>query len=1062
MMRSQSRIVLFIAATVAAASCGIDPGSPVATSRQEISAAPTVRFSELHYDNVGTDVGEAVEVSGPAGMDVTGWQVVLYNGNGGASYNTQTLTGAFPATCGARGVIVFNYPSNGIQNGGTTATGTDSPDGLALVDASGTVIEFLSYEGVFAATNGPALGVTSTDIAVRELGNEPAGKSLQRSGAGTWSGPTDNTFGACNDNDVTPPPPVVASVTVAPATATIAQAATQSFVATAFDAANQPIPGVVVTWTSSAPAIATVNANGVATGVAAGDTVITATAPNTVAGSASLHVNAASQPGFPDTRFSELHYDNVGADVNEAIEVEGPAGTDLTGWSVVLYDGNGGAVYNTQALSGTIPATCGTRGVVVLNYPQNGIQNGSPDGLALIDANGQVVEFLSYEGTMTAIGGPASGVISTDIIAQEASSSPIGQSLQRDAFNHWQLAVASFGACNATGTPPPPSNTISFSGRVPSDPALPVGFQAQIFATVRDANNATVTTAITWSSDTPTVASIDQNGVFTGLSEGTAILRATAADGVTTGTDSLPVRVAVASTTASYAGNTEFGEPTDSDPSDDFIVRHAEYTTSYNVNRGTPNWVAYDLDASAFGPEDRCNCFTFDPDLPASFPHFTTADYTGSGAFAGFGIDRGHMTRSFDRTSASLDNAFTFYLSNVVPQAADLNQGPWAILENDLGDFARLQNKEVYIITGVAGNKGTLKGEGKIVIPASTWKVAVIMPRDHGLADIVDYRDLEVIAVNMPNEPGIRNVPWQTYQTTVDAIEALTGYDLLARLPDKVENIVEAGIKPPLAFLDGPYTGVEGGTITASAAASLDPNGTVVGYQWSFGDGTTATGPVATHTYAQDGVYTVTVTVTDNDGLTDTASTTASVANVAPTVGAFDGATLLPGETYAAAGSFTDPGADPWTATVDYGDGSGTNPLALSGMAFTLAHTYTAAGTFTVNVQVSDDHATSAATQTVTVISQAQGARNAIALVDQLAAAGKIKQNVATVLRIKLQLVAASFDGELPPVVAVVLLRSVSVDLDILVRLRRLSEEDATPLRTLVTRLIASASLLHR
>ena len=87
--------------------------------------------------------------------------------------------------------------------------------------------------------------------------------------------------------------------------------------------------------------------------------------------------------------------------------------------------------------------------------------------------------------------------------------------------------------------------------------------------------------------------------------------------------------------------------------------------------------------------------------------------------FHGYGIDRGHLARSFDRTSASLDNAFTFYFTNIVPQAADLNQGPWAIMENDLGDLARLQNKEVYIIAGVAGNKGTVKNEGKIVIPAS-------------------------------------------------------------------------------------------------------------------------------------------------------------------------------------------------------------------------------------------------------------------------------------------------------------------------------------------------------
>src|SRR5215510_10452093 len=79
--------------------------------------AQTVRFSELHYDNTGTDVGEAIEVSGPAGTDLTGWSIVLYNGNGGASYNTTALSGAIPATCGARGVVVVNYPANGIQNG---------------------------------------------------------------------------------------------------------------------------------------------------------------------------------------------------------------------------------------------------------------------------------------------------------------------------------------------------------------------------------------------------------------------------------------------------------------------------------------------------------------------------------------------------------------------------------------------------------------------------------------------------------------------------------------------------------------------------------------------------------------------------------------------------------------------------------------------------------------------------------------------------------------------------------------------------------------------------------
>src|SRR4051794_23071216 len=175
MMRSLIRTSLIIAAAAAVVSCL--PAEETGTASQAVSA-PAIRFAELHYDNVGTDAGEAIEVSGPAGTDVTGWQVILYNGNGGASYDTKTLSGTIPATCGARGVLVINYPVNGIQNG--------SPDGMALVDAGGVVVEYLSYEGVFAATNGPANGMTSIDIGVTEAGTEPNGKSLQRHSDGTW------------------------------------------------------------------------------------------------------------------------------------------------------------------------------------------------------------------------------------------------------------------------------------------------------------------------------------------------------------------------------------------------------------------------------------------------------------------------------------------------------------------------------------------------------------------------------------------------------------------------------------------------------------------------------------------------------------------------------------------------------------------------------------------------------------------------------------------------------------------------------------------------------------
>ena len=246
--------------------------------------------------------------------------------------------------------------------------------------------------------------------------------------------------------------------------------------------------------------------------------------------------------------------------------------------------------------------------------------------------------------------------------------------------------------------------------------------------------------------------------------------------------------------------------------------------------RNTPNWVSYDLEATHFGPLDRCDCFTAEPTLPGSFAHVTTASYTGAGAFAGYGIDRGHLVRSADRTSASLDNATTFYFSNIIPQAADLNQGPWAVLETYLGNLAKDGTHEVYVIAGVSGNSGTLKGEGVVVIPERVWKVALILPRDAGLASVHSAADVQLVAVDFPNVAGIRDADWRDYQTTVNAIEAESGYDLLSLLPDDIEWLLEAGLTSPdgvaaadlLAILTSGIEGLEtAGTLSPGNANSL-------------------------------------------------------------------------------------------------------------------------------------------------------------------------------------------------------------------------------------------------
>lgn len=146
---------------------------------------------------------------------------------------------------------------------------------------------------------------------------------------------------------------------------------------------------------------------------------------------------------------NEIHYDNAGSDEGEAIEIAGVAGTDLSGWQVVLYNGKTGSTYNSAiALSGIIPDQQSGYGTTHISLPANGLQNGAPDGLALIDANGNIVEFLSYEGVVVATNGPANGLSSTDIGVAETSATPVGYSLQFNG-SQWQAAtVSTFGEIN--------------------------------------------------------------------------------------------------------------------------------------------------------------------------------------------------------------------------------------------------------------------------------------------------------------------------------------------------------------------------------------------------------------------------------------------------------------------------------------------------------------------------------------------------------------------------------------------------------------------------------------
>ena len=165
----------------------------------------------------------------------------------------------------------------------------------------------------------------------------------------------------------------------------------------------------------------------------------------------------ASAPAFADVFINEIHYDNDGTDANERVEIAAPAGTSLAGWKLALYNGSDGKVYGTINLSGSVPSQCGGYGT--LAFAAAGLQNGTPDGLALVDAGGAVVQLLSYEGGFTATDGPAAGRAASNIGVSEDVGVTASQSLQlrgtgtRAADFTWAApSAASFGSCNGGQT----------------------------------------------------------------------------------------------------------------------------------------------------------------------------------------------------------------------------------------------------------------------------------------------------------------------------------------------------------------------------------------------------------------------------------------------------------------------------------------------------------------------------------------------------------------------------------------------------------------------------------
>jgi endonuclease G, mitochondrial len=201
------------------------------------------------------------------------------------------------------------------------------------------------------------------------------------------------------------------------------------------------------------------------------------------------------------------------------------------------------------------------------------------------------------------------------------------------------------------------------------------------------------------------------------------------------------------------------------------IVRHKAFILSYQEEYEIASWVLHRLvKEAAYGREGRSNEFLPDPLVESGSS--VTQDYSRSG------YDRGHLCPAGDfRHDRELEDE-TFYMSNMSPQVPDFNRGIWSDLENKVRSWVKKRG-ELIIVTGPILKKGlpTIGRMNQIAVPEKFYKI------------VYDPKNEEAIAFLFPNEGSVELV--KSFTVSIDELEALTGIDFFAKLPDSLEQKIE-------------------------------------------------------------------------------------------------------------------------------------------------------------------------------------------------------------------------------------------------------------------------------
>ncbi|HVH69045.1 MAG TPA: PKD domain-containing protein [Gemmatimonadales bacterium] len=525
--------------------------------------------------------------------------------------------------------------------------------------------------------------------------------------------------------------------------------------------------------------------------------------------------------------------------------------------------------------------------------------------------------------------------------------------------------------CHGT-TAGPPVSSVAVS---PNPASVEVGVDVQLTATPLDASgNPLSDRLVTWSTSNTAVAKVNGSGDVFGWAPGTATITATS-DGVS-GTTTVTV---VSTTAATLVGAGDIAVCN---------VPEDEATAALIDNIQGTVFTAGD-NAYPDGTADQFNnCYTpsWGRFLSRTRPSPGNHDYTTAGApayYNYFGASAGDPTKGY--YSYDLGAWHVIVVNNYVDASAGSTQEQW--LKADLAAStkqctAAIWHEPKYSSGILHGDNNTwlaiwtdlYEAGAEIIINGHEHTYERFAPMTpNGVADPVNgIREfvvgtggagLEALGTIEPNSEAVQN----SAHGVLRLVLRPTGYQWRF-FSEAGQTFSDTGSapchgpptdKPPIAS----FTTSCSGLTCHFTDASTDPDGSVVAWSWTFGDGATATGQNAAHVYTAGGTYTVSLTVTDNSGSTGSTSQSITVAppDVPPTASFTRTCTGL-------ACSFTSTSSDPdgtvvaWSWT--FGDGATATTANPS-------HTYAAGGTFTVNLSVTDNSGgTGTTSQTVTVSPQ--------------------------------------------------------------------------------------------